>query len=164
MTTNAKVSDWTIPSQVSSGYYYGFSEDGWSFGRISSYQRIIFNELINDGFAVEFTLTDYGRYASNSPIVLAYFYTNGSTTPTIGVEGYVNNTASSFSIGGTIFNHNLVKGGRYRIEYTSNSLTVYCDGNLIGTVSNSVGLPTKFEVHTGTNRLYVYKDFLIELL
>lgn len=72
---------------------------------------------------------------------------------------------NSRTILGILLNRDLVKGAKYRIEYTSSTLKVYENDVLLGSASNNVGLPTRFEWHMGANGRYaVYKDLKVKAL
>jgi hypothetical protein len=64
----------------------------------------------------------------------------------------------------TRLNRDFIKGGKYRIEYTSSTLKVYENDVLLGSATNNVGLPTRFEFHTSSNRWAIYKDLKVKPL
>jgi hypothetical protein len=107
---------------------------------------------------------DYGSSNMGSyPPVIVYQYTNGETTPN--QQLILLWSSSSFNAVGQRINHALVKGGVYRIEYTSSTLKVYENGTLIASGNNNVGFPTRFEFHMGANsRNATYKDLKIKPL
>lgn len=66
---------------------------------------------------------------------------------------------------GVPLDHDLIIGGKYRIEYTSSTIKVYENNTLLGQANNTVGLPTRFECHMGANSRYaVYKDLKVKPL
>ena len=156
-TSNAKASAWTIPSGVTSTY----SSDGWKVSA-SSYKQVKLTDKLTGECAVEFKVTDYYVSGVNYPPVIMYQYTNGETTPN--QEILTNNTTDSIKVlGTTINNHPLVKNAVYRIEYTTSTIKVYEDGTLLGSASNNVGFPTRFEFHVGANsRWAIYKDVKVK--
>lgn len=155
-TSNAKASAWTIPSGVTSQY----SSDGWRVSA-NAYKQIKLTEKLTSACTVEFTLVDYGTTSSSYPSVIIYQYTNGDTTPN--QELLLANSNSSMNVLGSVVSHKLVKGGVYRIEYAS-TMKIYEDDVLLGSASNSVGLPTRFEFHqgSGSGRYVVYKDVKVK--
>ena len=157
-TSNAKASAWTIPSGVTSQY----SSDGWRISA-NAYKQIKLTDKITSDCSVEFTVTDKGHSGNNSPVII-YAYTNGETTPNQGIITETYKT-SSFNALNTTISHAFKLDTSYRIEYTSSTLEVYEDDTLIATASNSVGLPTRFEIHQGANSRYaVYKDIKVKPL
>ena len=157
-TSNAKASAWTIPSGVTSQY----SSDGWRISA-NAYKQIKLTEKLTSDCSVEFTLSDYSTPSGTNPSVIIYAYTNGETTPNQPI--IQNSSSSSYSILGTSKSGSLKKGGVYRIDYTSSTLEVYCDGTLLGSASSTVGLPTRFEIHQGANSRYaIYKDIKVKPL
>lgn len=155
-TSNAKASAWTIPSGVTSEY----SSDGWKVSA-NAYKQIKLTEKLTSACSVEFTVVDYSTPTTNLPPVILYQYTNGETTPNQQLL-LVESTSSFKALGNTI-SHSMVKGGVYKIEYGT-TMKVYENDTLLASASNSVGLPTRFEFHMGTNRHVVYKDIKVKPL
>lgn len=157
-TSNAKASAWTIPSGVTSEY----SSDGWRISA-NAYKQIKLTEKLTSDCSVEFTLSDFSTPSGTNPSVIIYAYTNGETTPNQPI--IQNSSSSSYSILGTSKSGSLKKGGVYRVDYTSSTLEVYCDGTLLGSASSTVGFPTRFEIHQGANSRYaIYKDIKVKPL
>lgn len=149
---------WTIPSGVTSQY----SDNGWKISA-SSYSQIKLTEKLTSACSVEFTLVDYSTPSGNNAPVIVYAYTNGETTPNQAILS--NPTSSTIGVLGTTLNRSLIKGAVYKIEYTSSTLKVYENNELLGSANNNVGLPTRFEFHMGTsNRNATYKDLKIKPL
>ena len=148
---------WTIPSAVSSTY----DSNGWK-SNASAYSQVkLTDKLIND-CSVEFTLTGYDT--TTNPCVIIYQYTNGETTPNQAILMGASTNSANRKVFNTQLDHDLIVGGVYRIEYTSSTVKVYENGTLLGSASNSVGFPTRFEFHTGTNRYAIYKDLKVKPL
>ncbi len=157
LTSNATASRWTIPSGVTSNY----SSDGWKL-TANAYKQIKLTDKLTTDCSVEFTISDF---SSNSVAVIVYAYTNGETTPNIKILTGGSSSASDRQVFNNAIGHELIKGGKYRIEYTSSTLKVYEDNVLLGSASNTVGLPTRFEWHTGANSRYaIYKDLKVKPL
>jgi hypothetical protein len=150
---------WTIPSGVTSQY----SDNGWKVSA-NAYKQIKLTDKLTSACSVEFTVVDYYSSSMSSyPPVIIYAYTNGETTPNQLL--LMNTGASAFTALTDTINHAVVKGGVYRIEYTSYTLKVYENGTLIATANSSVGLPTRFEFHMGANSRYAtYKDLKVKPL
>ena len=149
---------WTIPSGVTSQY----SSDGWQLSA-NAYKQIKLTEKLTSACSVEFTLVDYSTPSGRNAPVIVYAYTNGETTPNQHILS--NPSSTSFNVCDTTINRALVKGGVYRIEYTSSTIKVYENGTLLGSASNNVGLPTRFEFHQGAGGRYaIYKDLKIKPL
>ena len=150
---------WTVPSGVTSQY----SDNGWKVSA-NAYKQIKLTDKLTSDCSVEFTVVDYGSSSMSSyPPVIIYAYTNGETTPNQLL--LMNTSASAFTALTDTINHAVVKGGVYRIEYTSSTLKVYENGTLIATANNNVGLPTRFEFHMGANsRNATYKDLKVKPL
>ena len=149
---------WTIPSGVTSQY----SSDGWQLSA-NAYKQIKLTEKLTSACSVEFTLVDYSTPSGRNSPVIVYAYTNGETTPNQHILS--NPSSTSFNVCDTTINRALVKGGVYRIEYTSSTIKVYENGTLLATANNNVGLPTRFEFHMGANSRYaIYKDLKIKPL
>ena len=158
LTTNATASRWTIPSGVTSTY----SSDGWKISA-NAYKQIKLTSKLTSACSVEFTLSDRSANSSGAGVIIAA-YTNGETTPSqIILRGGASKT-SDHKVFDTQLDHDLIIGAKYRIEYTSSTLKVYEDNVLLGSASNTVGLPTRFEWHMGTNRYAVYKDLKVKPL
>lgn len=155
-TSNAKASAWTIPSGVTSQY----SSDGWMISA-NAYKQIKLTEKLTSACSVEFTVVDYSTPTTNLPPVIVYQYTNGETTPN--QQLLLVEATSSFKALGNTISHSMVKGGVYKIEYDT-TMKVYENNTLLASASNSVGLPTRFEFHMGTNRYVVYKDLKVKPL
>ena len=155
-TSNAKASAWTIPSGVTSQY----SDEGWRISA-NAYKQIKLTEKLTSACSVEFTVVDYSTPTTNFPPVIVFQYTNGETTPNQPLL-LVEDTSSFKALGNTI-SHTMVKGGVYKIEYGT-TMKVYENDTLLASASNSVGLPTRFEWHMGTNRHVVYKDLKVKPL
>jgi hypothetical protein len=150
---------WTVPSEVTSQY----SDNGWKVSA-NAYKQIKLTDKLTSACSVEFTVVDYYSSSMSSyPPVIIYAYTNGETTPNQLL--LMNTCASAFTALTDTINHAVVKGGVYRIEYTSSTLKVYENGTLIATANSSVGLPTRFEFHMGANSRYaIYKDLKVKPL
>lgn len=158
MTSNATASRWTIPSGVTSTY----DNTGWRL-TANAYKQVKLTEKLTSACSVEFTVSDYSNNAYQGVIV--YAYTNGETTPNIRILTGGTSTASDRKVFTTQLDHDLIKGGKYRIEYTSSTIKVYENNTLLGQATNTVGLPTRFEWHTGANSRYaVYKDLKVKPL
>ena len=155
-TSNTKASAWTIPSGVTSQY----SDEGWRISA-NAYKQIKLTEKLTSACSVEFTVVDYSTPTTTLPPVIVYQYTNGETTPNQQLL-LVEDTSSFKALGNTI-SHTMVKGGVYKIEYGT-TMKVYENDTLLASASNSVGLPTRFEWHMGTNRHVVYKDLKVKPL
>ena len=147
---------WTIPSGVSSTY----DNTGWKL-TASSYKQVKLTDKLTNPCSVEFTVVDYSNTSQWSVII--YQYTNGVTTPNqeILVGGDYNNNMRIF---GNTISHNLIKGGKYRIEYDASTLKVYENNSLLGSTTNNVGFPTQFEFHTSSNRWCIVKDLKVKPL
>ena len=157
-TSNAKASAWTIPTGVTSQY----SSNGWRISA-NAYKQIKLTEKLTSACSVEFTLVDYSTPSGYNPSVIVYAYTDGETTPN---QAILKNPSSTYiEVLGTQLNQSFVKGAVYRIEYTSSTLEVYENDTLLGSATNTVGLPTRFEIHQGANSRYaIYKDIKIKPL
>ena len=149
---------WTIPSGVTSVY----DNTGWKI-TASSYKQIKLTDKLTNPCSVTFTIVDYGTTSASYPSVIIYQYTNGDTTPN--QELLISNSNSSMNVLGSVVSHKPVKGGVYRIEYAS-TMKIYEDDVLLGSASNSVGLPTRFEFHqgSGSGRYAIYKDLKVKPL
>ena len=156
-TSNAKASAWTIPSGVTSTY----NSDGWKV-TASSYKQVKLTDKLTSSCSVEFTLSDYSNTQYQGVII--YAYTNGDSSPNQAILLGGTTNASNRKVFNTVLDHDLIKGGKYRIEYTSSTLKVYENNTLLGQASSSVGLPTRFEFHTSDNRWAIYKDVKVKPL
>lgn len=158
-TSNANASAWTIPTGVTSTY----NSDGWKI-TANAYKQIKLTDKLTSDCSVEFTLSDYSTPSGNNPSVIIYAYTNGETTPNQSIIQNKTSTATTI-LDTAISNHPLVKGGKYRVEYTTSNLKVYEEDTLLDSKSNSIGFPTRFEFHMGANSRYaVYKDIKVKPL
>ena len=158
LTDNTHQSAFTIPSGVTSQY----SSNGWKVSA-NAYKQIKLTDKLTSDCSVEFTLVDYSTPSGSNPSVIIYAYTNGETTPNQSI--LQNPTSTAFKALNTTINRALVKGGVYRIEYTSSTLKVYENGTLLGSASSNVGLPTRFEFHMGANSRYaIYKNLKVKPL
>ena len=161
MTSNS--GKWTIPSACSTAY----DSNGCKFGTATSYSQVKLTNKLTSACTVEFTLVDY--YTSSSqgigdhPVVI-YQYTNGETTPNqellIGGEG------NYFRACGTAYTRALSKNTVYKIEYGSPTIKVYEGNTQLGSVTNNVHLPTRFEFHMGktSGRWIKIKDVKVKPL
>ena len=156
LTSNAHESRWTIPSGVTSVY----DNTGWKVSA-NAYKQVKLTDKLTNACSVEFTVVDYSN--TYDMAIIIYAYTNGETTPNQKILTGGSSVASEWYALGTI-NHNLIKGGKYRIEYTSSTLKVYENDVLLGSATNNVGLPTRFEFHTSSNRWAIYKDLKVKPL
>lgn len=148
---------WTIPSGVTSEY----SSDGWKISA-NAYKQIKLTDKLTSACSVEFTLVDYNKLSYGAS-VLVYQYTNGETTPNQEIMASGNSSTRS-TVFGTTMSHDFVKGAVYKIEYDS-TMKVYENDVLLGSKSNNVGLPTRFEWHMGQNGRYaIYKDLKVKPL
>ena len=148
---------WTIPSGVTSQY----SDNGWRISA-SSYKQIKLTEKLTNACSVEFTLIDYNKVSSGGSLLI-YQYTNGETTPNQEIMNS-GNSSSRPTVLGTQVSHDLIKGAVYKIEYNT-TLKVYEDDTLLGSATNNVGFPTRFEWHMGANSRYaIYKDLKVKPL
>lgn len=147
---------WTIPSGVTSEY----SSDGWKISA-NAYKQIKLTEKLTTACSVEFTVVDYTTPSSSKPPVIVYQYTNGETTPN--QEVLLVDGTSSFKVLGNTISHAMIKGGVYKIDYDT-TMKLYENDTVLASASNSVGLPTRFEWHMGTNRYAVYKDLKVKPL
>ena len=154
-TSNAKASAWTIPTGVTSQY----SSDGWRISA-NAYKQIKLTEKLTSACSVEFTVVDYSTPSYSYPPIIVFAYTNGETTPNQQI--FTSDGSSSMSILGNTINHVPVKGGKYKIDYTSSNIRVYENNTLLASASNSVGLPTRFEWHTSSGRWVIYKDLKVK--
>jgi hypothetical protein len=148
---------WTVPSGVTSTY----SSDGWRVSA-NAYKQIKLTEKLTSDCSVEFTVADYS--STRDMAIIVYAYTNGETTPNQQILTGGSTVASDWKVLGSTIDHNMIKGGVYRIEYTNSTLKVYENDVLLGSASNNVGLPTRFEFHTSSNRWAIYKDLKIKPL
>ena len=148
---------WTIPSGVTSVY----DSTGWKVSA-NAYKQVKLTDKLTSDCSVEFTLTGYDT--TTNACVIIYQYTNGETTPNQAILMGASTTSSNRKVFNTQLDHDLIVGGVYRIEYTSSTVKVYENGTLLGSASNSVGFPTRFEFHTGTNRYAIYKDLKVKPL
>ena len=158
LTSNAHQSRWTIPSGVTSTY----SSDGWRL-TANAYKQVKLTEKLTSACSVEFTLSNCSAN-SNGASVIIFAYTNGETTPNIKILTGGTSKTSDRVVFNTQLDHDLIIGAKYRIEYTSSTLKVYENNTLLGSASNTVGLPTRFEWHIGTNRYAIYKDLKVKPL
>ena len=150
---------WTIPSGVSSTY----SSNGWNVSA-TSYSQVKLTDKITSDCSVEFTLVDYNITSAGGSCII-YAYTNGETTPNKIIIDSRSNAHSTSAVFGTALDHRFANGTKFRIDYTSSTLKVYENDVLIGTDSNSVGLPTRFEFHIGSGgRTVTYKDLKVKAL
>ena len=147
---------WTIPSGVTSEY----SSDGWKISA-NAYKQIKLTDKLTTACSVEFTVVDYTTPSSSKPPVIVYQYTNGETTPN--QEVLLVDGTSSFKVLGNTISHAMIKGGVYKIDYDT-TMKLYENDTVLASASNSVGLPTRFEWHMGTNRYAVYKDLKVKPL
>lgn len=157
LVDNSDESAFTIPT----GTTVSYSDEGMRLSA-NAYKQIKLTEKLTSDCSVEFTVVDYSTSSYSYPPVIVYAYTNGETTPNQQI--FISNDSSSMLILGNTINHVPVKGGKYKIEYTSSNIRVYENNTLLASASNSVGLPTRFEWHTGPNRWAVYKDLKIKAL
>ena len=157
-TSNAKASAWTIPTGVTSQY----SSNGWRISA-NAYKQIKLTEKITNPCSVEFTLSDRSANSSGAGVIIAA-YTNGETTPNQRILMGGASKTSDRKVFDTQLDHDLIIGAKYRIEYTSSTIKVYENNTLLGQATNSVGLPTRFEWHMGTNRYAIYKDLKVKPL
>lgn len=148
---------WTIPSGVNSTY----SSNGWNVSA-NAYKQVKLTDKLTTDCSVEITIADYSNW--NPMGVIIYAYTNGETTPNQAILTGGSSNASNRKVFDTLLDHDLIKGGKYRIEYTSSTLKVYENDVLLGQASSSVGLPTRFEFHTSTDRWAIYKDLKVKPL
>ena len=135
---------WMIPSSCTTSY----DNNGGKFGTATSYSQIKLTDKLTSPVSVEFTVVDYYTSAPtwDYPLII-YQYTNGDTTPNQAIL-----TASQTKLlcfGNVVSGHTLLKNGVYRIEYGSSTIKIYENDVLIGTGSNNIGLPTRFEFHIG---------------
>ena len=150
---------WTIPSDVSSTY----SSNGWNVSA-TSYSQVKLTDKITSDCSVEFTLVDYNITSAGGSCVV-YAYTNGETTPNQVILDSRSTAHSASAVFGRLLDHRFANGTKFRIDYTSDTLKVYENDVLIGTDSNSVGLPTRFEFHIGAGgRTVTYKDLKVKPL
>ena len=158
LTDNTHESAFTIPSGVVSSY----SSDGWNISA-TNYSMVKLTDKLTNDCSVEFTLEDYNKLPSGDS-VLVYQYSNGETMPNqeIITSG---NTDNFPLILGQRMNHDLIRGAKYKIEYTSSTIKVYENNILLASASNTVGFPTRFEWHMGSGGRYaVYKDLKVKAL
>ena len=163
MLSDSQISDWNVPSAVSSSSIYGFSSDGWRFGNASSFSRIPLNFEVAYPVSVEFTVNNRVWLAP-----IAMFMNNNN-----------NYIAVSYGEGGNLFrykengagmptgdvNYNLLNGSIIRLELTSDTIKTYVNDNLIDTRNhsfNQTGLHFYFE--TGGSRENTIKNFKIQPL
>ena len=159
LTSNATASRWTIPNGVTSVY----DSNGWKISA-NAYKQIKLTEKITNPCSVEFTVSDYSSNSSGPGVIVAS-YTNGETTPSITILMGGASKTSDRKVFTTPLDHDLIKGGKYRIEYTSSTIKVYENNTLLGSATNTVGLPTRFEFHEGANSRYaIYKDIKVKPL
>ena len=156
-TSNAKASAWTIPSGVTSTY----SSEGWNVSA-NAYKQIKLTEKLTSACSVEFTLTDFSNTSDMAVIIFAY--TNGETTPNKKILSGGTTLSSNRVVFNSSIGHEIVKNVPYRIEYGSSTMKVYEDGTQIGSATNNIGFPTRFEFHTGSNRWAIYKDIKVKPL
>lgn len=159
LTSNATASRWTIPSGVTSSY----SSDGWNISA-NAYKQVKLTDKLTSDCSVEFTLSNCSANSSG-PSVIIFAYTNGETTPNINILTGGTSKTSDRAVFNTQLDHDLIIGAKYRIEYTSSTIKVYEDNVLLGSASNTIGLPTRFEIHQGANSRYaIYKDIKVKPL
>lgn len=158
LTDNTHESAFTIPSDVVSSY----SSDGWNMSA-TNYSMVRLTDKLTNDCTVEFTIVDYNKLP-NYDSVLVYQYSNGETIPN--QEIITSGDRDNFPlILGQRMNHNLIRGAKYKIEYTSSTIKVYENNILLASASNTVGFPTRFEWHIGANNRYaVYKDLKVKAL
>ena len=147
---------WTIPSGVTSTY----SSDGWRISA-NAYKQIKLTEKLTTACSVEFTIVDYSAPSQSYPPLIVYQYTNGETTPN--QELLIMESTSQTRVFGSYVSHGISKGDTIKIVYDS-TMKIYDGDTLLGSASNSVGLPTRFEWHMGANRYAVYKDLKVKPL
>ena len=155
---NSDESAFTIPSGLVSSY----SSDGWNISA-TNYSMVKLTDKLTNDCSVEFTLEDYNKLPRGDS-VLVYQYSNGETMPNqeIITSG---NTDNFPLILGQRMNHDLIRGAKYKIEYTSSTIKVYENNILLASASNTVGFPTRFEWHMGSGGRYaVYKDLKVKAL
>lgn len=157
LTSNATASRWTIPSGVTSTY----DNTGWKL-TANAYKQVKLTSKLTSACSVEFTVMDYSN--NDYQGVIVYTYTNGETTPNLMILMGGTSKTSGRTVFNTQLDHDLIKGGKYRIEYTSSTIKVYENNTLLGQATNTVGLPTRFEWHTGVNRYAIYKDLKVKPL
>ena len=160
MTSNS--GKWTIPSACSTAY----DSNGAKFGTATSYSQVKLTDKLTAPCSVEFTLVDYHSDWNDSASVIIFQYTGGDSTPNQSLLSGGFYTKSSFDTLGTTVSHALIKGAKYKIEYGSSTMKAYENGTLMASASNTVGLPTKFELHVGTggNRWVKIKDVKVKPL
>lgn len=158
MTTNAKVSDWTIPSAVTSASIYGFSSNGWKFGNASSYSTISANNSQTLPYSMEFTVTDRNPGSNTAqPIFGAYL-----GTKYIMVNFTSNKVEINVNGSKTTYDHTFTLPCTVRYELTSTTVSVYIDNVLIGSKTHSItGNPVP-SFQTGSNRWSQIKDYKIK--
>ena len=149
MTSNS--GKWTIPSTVSISEY---SSNGWKYGNASTFQFIdLTNTPYSSNYSVEITINSvYG----GTPFVL---YFESSTAQRTYLIVYPN----KYNLGGTEVSRTFVSNQNYRLDYTSNGLSLYIDGTLIKTISHNIG-DAKIRLATGVNRYAIIKDLKIKPL
>ena len=150
---------WTIPSSCTTSY----DNNGCKFGTATSYSQIKLTDKLTSPVSVEFTVVDYytSNPTSNYPLII-YQYTNGDTTPN---QAILNGSQTKLlCFGNEVSGHTLLKNGVYRIEYGSSTIKIYENDILIGTDSNNIGLPTRFEFHIGatSDRWLKLKDMRVK--
>ena len=137
---------WTIPSSCQTSY----DGNGGKFGTATSYSQIKLTDKLTTDCSVEFTVVDYYTDAPNSnhPLII-YQYTNGDTTPN---QVLLNGSQTKLAaFGREISGRSVVKNAVYKIDYASSTMKIYENDVVIGTGSNNVGLPTRFEIHIGSS-------------
>lgn len=159
MLSDSKITDWSVPSAVSSSSIYGFSSDGWRFGNASRFSTMPLNFEVAYPFVIEYELVSRNTMSpiqllmnSNNQYI-GWYYENQ--------YGFHNNGGgmSTSSVTGTL------TSGVIRMEVTATNFRLLVDNTEITSrphTLNSNGL--KFCYQTGNNRENTIRNFKIEPL
>jgi len=166
MTSNAKASDWILPSTANPRY----SSNGLKLGETSSYSICYLDIPFSTPAAIECDLMDYSN--SNAPCPSIDIVSADSPSTSIYGTwfcGKYNNTIGTYlrcgSANPTYLEGNGTKGATYRFEVTTTTIALYKNDVQIGTTVNCSN-PSQFKlrIDIGGNRMAEFKNFKIKPL
>lgn len=129
-----------------------YTSNGWKYGNANAWTWIDNDLSYQTGnVRVEF---DVVSISSDSTSLIMYFENSSEQ------RVYVSMGSSQYGINGSSQSRTFASG-TYAIEYTSNSLKLYYNDNLLNTVSHSNGEGVKLRIGTGTNRWVQIKNLKV---
>ena len=161
MLSDSQISDWNVPSAVSSSSIYGFSSDGWRFGNASSFSTIPLNFEVAYPFVIEYELVSRQGLAPHQLLMnsnnkyIGWQYDNGDVYKFLNNGGSMDTTTVS----------GVLTSGVIRMEVTATNFRLLVDDVEITSRSHSLsGTGLKFCYQTGNNRENIIKNFKIQPL